>query len=142
MHDKEVLEKHLNALYLNLKNLEKHKGISENDLRNNIDLLWILERGIYLSLQNIFDTFVHYIVSYLNDEWESHADIAEVLFRNNIIDQEKKQLLIQMAGFRNRLSHDYLGLDNKVLIEIVNNRLDDFYYFAKIISNLIDENDH
>lgn len=44
-----------------------------------------------------------------------------------------------MAGFRNRLSYDYLGLDLDVLIDIVSNRLDDFYFYAKLISTYIEK---
>lgn len=70
MYDKEVILKHLNALLIDLSNLEKHKNITENDLRQNLDLVWILERGIYLSLQNIFDIFAHYLSAHLYAQWE------------------------------------------------------------------------
>ena len=70
MYDIEVIKKHLSALLSALKNLERYKNISENDFKNNLDLLWILERGIYLSLQNIFDIFAHIISAELNRKWE------------------------------------------------------------------------
>jgi uncharacterized protein YutE (UPF0331/DUF86 family) len=38
-----------------------------------------------------------------------------------------------MAGFRNRLSHEYMGLDPEILIDIVNNKQDDFKRFFNII---------
>jgi uncharacterized protein YutE (UPF0331/DUF86 family) len=135
MYDIEVIKKHLFALLSDLKNLEKHKNISENDFKNNLDLLWILERGIYLSLQNIFDIFAHIISADLNKKWESYADIGVVLFKEGIIDETKRDLLLNMSGFRNRLSHDYLGLDTHIIIDIVTNRLDDLYDFAELIAN-------
>ncbi len=138
MYDKEVIAKHLAGLLKDLENLSKHKGVSEEDIKQNLDLLWILERGIYLSLQNIFDVFAHLISAKFNRSWESYAEIAVVLFEEKLIDEVKRNLLIQMAGFRNRLSHDYLGLDLNVITDIVNNKLDDLYSFARLISDFID----
>ena len=135
MYDKEVVLKHLSALLTDLKNLEKHKSVTENDLKDNLDLLWILERGIYLSIQNIFDVLAHIISAKFERSWESYAEIAVVLYEEKLIDSEKRDLLVQMAGFRNRLSHDYLGLDLNIIVDIVNNRLEDLYFFARLISH-------
>ena len=135
MYDKEVIKKHLLALLKDIKNLEKYKDISEEDFKDNLDLLWILERGIYLSLQNIFDVFAHLLSADLDKNWESYSDIGRVLFEEGKIDESKRDLLINMAGFRNRLSHDYLGLDIKVMIDIVKNRLNDLYDFAGLIAD-------
>jgi uncharacterized protein YutE (UPF0331/DUF86 family) len=134
MYDKSVIDKHLTALLLDLKNLAKYKNVTKEEITANTDLLWILERGIYLSLQNIFDSLSHIISASLNKKWESYADISSVLFDEGMINESRRDLLISMAGFRNRLSHDYLGLDLDIIIDIVSNRLDDFYFFAKLIS--------
>ncbi len=139
MYDSQVIEKHLSALLRNIQHLEKYKNITENDFNNNLDLLWILERGLYLSIQNIFDVFAHIISADLNRKWESYADIARVLFETGKIEEGRRDLLISMAGFRYRLSHDYLGLEIKVLIDIVSNRIGDFYFFAGIIKDYLDK---
>ena len=61
MYDKSVIEKHLTSLLLDLKNLEKYKNVTKLDILSSTDLLWILERGIYLALQNIFVSLSHII---------------------------------------------------------------------------------
>jgi uncharacterized protein YutE (UPF0331/DUF86 family) len=38
-----------------------------------------------------------------------------------------------IAGFRNVLVHAYLELDRELLIELLNERLDDFRFFAERI---------
>ena len=70
----------------------------------------------------------------LNKKWESYSDISNVLFDEGLIDESRKDLLISMAGFRNRLSNDYLGLDLDIIINIINHRLYVFNYYAKLIS--------
>jgi len=134
MYDKLIIERHLQALLRDLDNLEKYRNISKEDFKQNLDLIWILERGIYLCIQNIFDVFSHIVSSELNKQWDSYSDIAMLLYDAQKIDKEERDLLIKMAGFRNRLSHDYLGLDVDVIIDIVSNKLDDLKAFARIIA--------
>ena len=54
MPDLEIIEKHIQSYISDLENLKKHKGITLQELETNKDLLWILERGIYLLTQNLF----------------------------------------------------------------------------------------
>ena len=138
MPDIEKIKKHLAALVEDIENLEKHKGISASDLKSKLDLLWIVERGIYLSIQNLFDILAHIVSADFNTQWESYSDIAEILFQKKIIDENDLNILIQMAGFRNRLSHDYLSLDPDILIDILNKRLIDFKRFQKMIIKYCD----
>ena len=135
MPDIERIKKNLSALLSDLKNLEKHNNITSEDIAKDTDLLWILERGIYLSIQNIFDMMAHIASADFNLKWEQYSDIPELLFNENLINESERSLLIQMSGFRNRLSHDYLGLDLDILVDIVNNRLPDIRNFLKIIKD-------
>ncbi len=135
MPDLERVKKHLADMIRSIENLEKHKGISFSDLQSDLDLLWIVERGVYLTIQNLFDILAHITAADFDSQWESYSDIAEILFNKNVIDETDKNQLIQMAGFRNRLSHDYLSLELSILVEIVNNRLSDFSKFLSIIKN-------
>jgi uncharacterized protein YutE (UPF0331/DUF86 family) len=135
MPDLEIIEKHLSAYISDLRNLEKHTPVAADDLKKNTDLLWILERGVYLLIQNLFDMLAHIVSADLNEKWDYYSDLAEILSKNNIITDEEKKILTQMTGFRNRLSHEYLGLDEGALADIVNNRLNDFKNFLQLIKN-------
>lgn len=135
MPDIERIKIHLSAMFQSIGNLEKHKGISPSDLKSDLDLLWTLERGIYLVIQNLFDILAHIVSADFDSQWESYSDIAKILFDKKLIDENDNDILIQMAGFRNRLSHDYLSLDSDVLVDIINNRLPDFSKFMSVIKN-------
>jgi len=77
----------------------------------------------------------HIVSADFNEKWDSYSDINEILVKHSMITEEDKMVLNQMAGFRNRLSHEYLSLDTNVLINIINNRLTDFSKFLLIIKN-------
>ena len=54
------------------------------------------------------------------------------LFENKIINNNLKENLSNMAGFRNILVHDYTNLDREIVYEILNNNLKDIEDFRKI----------
>ncbi len=135
MPDIERIKKNLAAVIRSIENLEKHRGISEESLKADLDILWIVERGIYLTIQNLFDIFAHIVSADFDSQWETYSDITEILFIKKLINEDDKKLLNQMVGFRNRLSHEYLTLDLNVLTDIVNNRLNDFKRFLILVKN-------
>lgn len=133
MPDLEKIEKHLSSLISGLKNLEKHKNVNEEKIKKNTDLLWILERGIYLSIQNLFDILAHIASADFNKQWDYYSDLADIFYDEKLISEEQKKVLTQMVGFRNRLSHDYLSLELNIIVDIVNNRLEDFNEFIGFV---------
>ncbi|MFZ5947135.1 MAG: type VII toxin-antitoxin system HepT family RNase toxin [Stygiobacter sp.] len=125
MPDLILIEKHINYFFQDFENLKKYNNITEEDLKKNIDLLWIIERGLFLCIQNILDMYVHIVSSDFNDVWEYYSDIPDILEREELITQKEKDLFIQIIGLRNRLSHEYISIDKKVLVNIMNNNLND-----------------
>ncbi|MCL4512066.1 MAG: DUF86 domain-containing protein [Bacteroidetes bacterium] len=133
MPDLEVIQRHLSSYVADLENLKKHKNVTLEEIKADTDLLWILERGIYLLIQNLFDMLAHIVSADFRENWEFYTDIGDILLRHKVISEEDKAVLNQMAGFRNRLSHEYLSLDSNVLVDVVNRRLSDFARFLTII---------
>ncbi len=74
MYDLEKIRKHIEELLEDLGNLEKYKNVNAERLSKDIDLLWILERGIYLCIQNLFDILAHVAAADFSGKWESYAD--------------------------------------------------------------------
>jgi len=129
MPDLLLINKHLETFLHDFENLKKHKNVTVEDIKKDTDLLWILERGLYLCLQNILDIFAHIASADFNENWEYYSDLADIFFNKNIINNYEKEILIKMIGFRNRLSHEYLTLDVNVLTDTVTHHLSDFNLF-------------
>jgi len=51
MPDLEIIEKHLASFIADLENLKKHQNVTLEEIKADKDLLWILERGIYLLIR-------------------------------------------------------------------------------------------
>ena len=135
MPDLEIIEKHIISFIADLENLKKHKNVTIEEINTDKDLLWILERGIYLLIQNLFDMLAHIVSADFKESWDFYTDIPEILERQKVISKEDKELLSKMAGFRNRLSHEYLSLELNILVDIINNKITDFDKFLSIIKS-------
>lgn len=133
MPDLQIIQRHLSSYVADLENLSKHKGVTAEEIKRDTDLLWILERGIYLLIQNLFDMLAHIASADFEEAWESYSDIGEVLLKHGVISEADRDILTRMAGFRNRLSHEYLALDVEILAGIVNNNIPDFLRLMSII---------
>ncbi len=130
MPDLEVIRKHLLAITRNVAQLKRRVPYTLDMLERDPDTLWILERGVYLCIQNLLDCFTHIISADLNEEWDSYSEAVSILRGRGIISSPNEELLHMMIGLRNRLSHQYLGIDNSVLVDVANNRLNDLNLLA------------
>ncbi len=131
----EIIEKHLEKFIDDFSHLAKHKNISFEQLERDRDLYWAIERGLFLVIQNLVDMFAHIVAYDFNDNWDYYSEIAEILHKYEVINDEQKEMLINIIGFRNRLSHEYLSLDKNTIVGILQNRLQDLKQLAEIIRN-------
>lgn len=134
MPDTELMRLHLTALTAVLENLEKHRNLDVADLKYDLDRIWILERGVYLTIQNLLMMFAHIASSDINREWETYSELPLILSANEIIDAKEKELLTRLIGFRNRLNHECTSVSPEILADIVDNRLDDIVLLRKCIT--------
>lgn len=64
-------------------------------------------------------------------------DLFEKLAQAGLISQPLREMLRRMKGFRNILVHDYRGVDDRIVYEILQNRLDDFEVFKQEILQIL-----
>ncbi|MGM0438335.1 MAG: type VII toxin-antitoxin system HepT family RNase toxin [Bacillota bacterium] len=135
VEEKVVIEK-LKELNKYLKQLRKYEGVSKNDLAEDIDKLWTVERGLQLSIQIILDIGSH-ILAEKGIMIEKYSDVFIELAKLDIIPEDFSDKIKGMAGFRNVLVHEYADVDVDVVTKVLNNSLDDFEQFAKYINDYL-----
>lgn len=132
-----VIIRKLNELNKYLQQLRKYEGVDKEELENNLDKLWIVERGLQLCIQVILDIGNH-VVSEKGVVVEQYSDIFEELIKQGVISENYGNRIRGMAGFRNILVHEYADVDIEILVEVLNNSLNDFEQFAFYINNYIE----
>ncbi|MFW5979647.1 MAG: type VII toxin-antitoxin system HepT family RNase toxin [Halanaerobium sp.] len=137
MVDRKLIINKLNELNKYLTQLRKYKGVSREELENDLDKLWAVERGLQLSIQIILDIGNH-ILSEKGIVVENYMDIFKELVKLEVIPEDFGNQIKGMAGFRNILVHEYAEVDIDIIIKVLNNSLNDFGKYAEYINNYIE----
>ncbi len=133
-----IMEK-LKELDRYLQQLELHKDVTLKELAENLDEIWIIERGLHLSIQILLDIGNH-ILAGEGIAIEGYSEIFIKLAAIEAIPIEFAEKIKGMAGFRNILVHEYASIDLKKLVAALDTGLQDFRNFAGYIVKYIDEN--
>ena len=124
---------HLDAI---LVELERHAGVTADELERDIDSRRLLEWRLYLAIQDVLDTGAIIAASRGWGPIERYRDIAEQLRTNGVLEPELAGRIGAMAGFRNLLVHEYEDVKPLLLSEYAQ-QLDDFRQFAESIARYV-----
>ncbi|MEK7167082.1 MAG: DUF86 domain-containing protein [Patescibacteria group bacterium] len=117
-------------IYQGLKKLQR---FSLKNLKENIENIWAVTFGIVAAIEAILD-IAQYILAEKGTKSESYGQIPAKLFENKIINQKFKDELQKMIGFRNRAIHNYPSLDEVQLYKILQEEIEEFKNFLKIVN--------
>lgn len=136
MVDASVIHQKLLQLERYTAQLEKHRHITAVELEQDLDLAWIVEHGLQLSIQVVLDIGTHILAGggIIVDEY---GDIFGELAKLGVLPQEFARDISGMAGFRNILVHEYGKVDMEKVADIMKNHLDDFRQFARYVIKYI-----
>jgi uncharacterized protein YutE (UPF0331/DUF86 family) len=92
--------------------------------------LGLIKDGIHKRLEYSVELFLD-IVNIINSELKlgipnGTQDVIQRLVKNNIINNDIAELLKEMKSFRNILVHNYGDIDDRIVYQIITERLDDF----------------
>jgi len=96
------------------------------------------ERYLQVSIEICLDVTRHIVATENLGQADTHAMAFERLAEAGIIPREFVATGQRMAGFRNRLVHLYWDVEERVVYDILQNRLDDFdSYRGYMLSHLM-----
>ena len=131
MINKTIIKQYLKDLEIVIRELRKYQNRPLVDFENDISLLWTVEHGLQVAIQNILDIGVHILAAQSKPDWEDYTEVIDKLGTNEIIPIEFARKIRGMASFRNILVHEYATIDLEKLHQILNNNLVDFEEFIK-----------
>jgi uncharacterized protein YutE (UPF0331/DUF86 family) len=134
--DREVIDRHLSALDAAVTRLRRHAGRAVDDLRSDPDEVWAIERGLQLCAQNVLDIATHLVAS-AGRESAEYAAAIDMLADLGVLPPDFAARLRGIAGFRNVLVHGYLEVDLARVHQVLNERLDDFTEFARLVQEYL-----
>lgn len=128
--DVALVRRHLVALDVAVRNLQRHQGRPLDALINDRDECWIVERGLQLCAQNALDIASHLVASAGRSADEYAASVDE-LGAMGVLPAPFAARFRAVAGFRNLVVHGYLAVDLSRVHALLNDRLGDFEEFSR-----------
>ena len=135
--DASVVRRHLLALDQALQTLRKHQGRPVDELRSDREERWVVERGLQLCTQNVLDVATHLAASAGRDV-QDYATAIDQLAELGVLPSGFAARIRPVAGFRNVIVHGYLDVDLAIVHRLLNDRLDDFAEFARLVIRYLD----
>ena len=136
-----VIETKISHIQKYLKQLERYKQFSEQEVAFNPDRKGALERYLYLVVQATID-LGEAIIAFKNFRRPgTYAEVFYILKETNFLSQELSEKLVNMAKFRNVIAHDYEAVDFGIVYDALQNRLDDIEQFIRAVKQNLDLTD-
>jgi len=133
MTDWEIVEEHIQNMEEAITQLIKYRNIPMDEFEKDLSLIWVVEKGLEVLIQNLLDIGAHILASEIRNDWEDYGEVIIKLGKHGVIPQEFSDQIKGMAGLRNILIHEYLRVDRKKLIDYLRYRLEDFVQFIRYI---------
>lgn len=133
MVDITVVRRLLNSLNDSLEQLKCKQAVSVQVYKKDRDIQAVVERRLETAIQACIDIGNHIVASENIGAPADYGEIFLLLAEKRVINDEQAEKLVRMAGFRNILIHEYRDILNEKVYNILQNRLSDFYDFARSI---------
>lgn len=137
----------LDIINIKIKELQKNMillkeiayGINQDNLKDDMIKYWGIERGIQISIECVLD-ISNIIISTLDIEKpDTYREVILLLGKEGVLPQKFAKDIANMVSFRNILVHDYMRVDENIMIDILHNRLDDFAIYIKYINHWLEQ---
>jgi len=136
----EFIEDRLTKIRTSSARLKEMQNLSKKQFLANPDHYAIAEHHLRRALESMFDIGRHIIAKKGLGKPEKYSHIIELLGQHSIISPEFREHIKGMAGYRNRLVHEYAHITAEELYDIINTRLKDFEQFSKYIVEFLENN--
>lgn len=122
-----------------LSRIEEKKAKPGFDL-NDLDMQDIIVLNLQRACQQAIDLAMFIVAQLGLGMPKSSADAFDKLYDAEIIDSATLKTMRGMVGFRNVAVHEYQRVDNAVVQAVINNHLNDFREFNRLlIENCIEQ---
>jgi len=131
--DKFLIARKLEKIESYLGEIHRKKGPSIRSFKKDKDLQSIILFNLIQAVQACIDMGTH-IIS--DSGWEipsTQAEIFEILAKHKIITKALAEKMIRMAGFRNRIVHEYEKTDLSVVYAVWTKHSADIGRFCRAI---------
>ncbi len=139
MIDRELVESKIDIVMKNMEYLDEVKAMDKEDFLKSFEKKQATKHSLQEVIEVILDIANHMISGNGWERAETYAEMFERLYDYNVIDEDLKDRLADMARFRNLLVHRYGVIDETRLFCIIKEDLSDIHLFIEKIYRYMEE---
>ncbi len=133
MVDPNIVRTRLDAIREMLGVLRKHQKLALEDFLASRDIQLAVEHALFIAIQSLLDLGSHILADMQINNITDYRDVIIKLGSSKILPSHFSDSIADMAGFRNRLIHEYEDTDPRKIYEFLQHRLGDFEEFMRHI---------
>ncbi|MFH1652753.1 MAG: DUF86 domain-containing protein [Pseudomonadota bacterium] len=137
--NRDIIDARIQKIRISANKLKRYVNMSYDEFVEDSDNIDIAERNLELAIEAMLDIGNHIIASLCFEKPNDYFDIVITLGRHKVIPNDFAQKVAPLAGLRNRLVHDYLGINYKTLHKNIKESLLDFETFSKEILSFVEK---
>ncbi len=129
----EIVRAKLEAIREMLETLRRHQKKPLEDFLSDRDTQLATEHALFIAIQSVLDLGSHTLADKGIRNVTDYRDVLIKLGQAKVIPPFFAESIADMAGFRNRLVHEYQDVDPKKVHDFLQHRLVDFEEFIRYI---------
>jgi len=133
-----LIEERLTQIRVSCNRLKQMEPLNLEEFLTTPDSYAIAEHHLRRALESVFDIGRHIIAKQGLGKPANYRQIIEILAQQEIIPLEFSRNIHGLAGYRNRLVHEYAKITPEEIHRIIQERLDDFALFSTYILNYLE----
>ncbi|MCL5056858.1 MAG: DUF86 domain-containing protein [Actinobacteria bacterium] len=137
MYNLTLVTERLNIIRNAVKRLRVLAEMPAEEFCHSEDAVDIAENRLRRAIEALFDLGRHMVVKSGAGLPPDYRSVIQLLRENNILPENFARRIEGMAGYRNRIVHDYNKVTPEELYQILNTRLSDFELFCKHIADYL-----
>lgn len=135
----QLIEERLAQIRTSCNRLKEMESLPLEQFLAAPDSYAIAEHHLRRALESLFDIGRHIIAKKGLGKPANYSQIIDILAQQRIIPPEFSRNIKGMAGYRNRLVHEYALINHEEIHNIIKTRLGDFAHFSTYIINYLDK---
>jgi len=139
MVNQEIITRFLGLLRQYAGELKNEQHATWEEFSQDTKNKRFVERTLQMCIEVCLDIGNHIISDEGWKEAETNRDIFLRLKEKEVVSDDLLNRLLQMAGFRNRIIHDYAEIEPEMVYGILKNNLKDFDSYASEILNWLEK---
>lgn len=133
MVKQDIIERKLGQIEKSMRKIRQYKVLSYAEFVSHSVARDVVEYNLFIIINCMIDTVNHIVADEDLGQVDMLADGFKILKDFGYWTESECQVYIKMVAFRNMIAHQYMSIDENIVYDILQNRLENMMVFRQHI---------